>query len=329
MKRCLGGRPLDHSLTRRVQGLLGRLPPFLQAKILDHALDQRMHQSFPEIDPHWRLSPAPPDSNSTAIFNERFIPLMGSGAIRSVSGIARFTESGFETDDGRNIKIDAIIFASGYRFDYSILSREADPTSRQTPEWDSSPHFNGLPYPWLYQTLFSTGYADSLAFIGPCAGYTFATFKHADLASQAIAQVWRGSFTLPSKREMDDWCETNYRRSLGSIKSHHVPKTGSDARKLERWLNQVAGNGLDARLGWGTEGWELWWKDRELYKLLTNGVDTPFAQRLFDGRLGSRMRWEGARRAIYRANGRNYHGVKEVEVEGDSERVEGDATAAG
>ena len=72
---------------------------------------------------------------------------------------------------------------------------------------------------------------------------------------------------------------------------------------FERWLNQAVGNGVNEAFGWGWEGWKFWWKERELYKLLIDGINTPFVYRLFEGREGSRRRWEGAKDAIYRANG--------------------------
>ena len=306
VKRCSGGRPMDHGLTRRLSYLMssfGRVFPRLRGIVLDFALESRMKKMFPRLDPSWRLLPAPPDANANAVFNDHLIDNLASGAITSVSGVKRFTETGIETEFDGLIEIDSIIFATGYQFDYSPLGLGADPTSSTTLEWDESVHNNGLLYPRLYQTLFSPTYPLSLAFIGPCQGYTFAAFCHADLASQAIAQVWLGNFPLPDSRSIEKWCDSNYAYALSQIKRWRIPKTGTENGALEVWLNKAAGNGMEEKLGWGREGWTFWWKDREMYKLIMDGVNTPFVYRLFEGRAGARKRWDGAREAIYRANG--------------------------
>lgn len=298
---------MDHALTRRLTYIMravGRLFPRLRGIALDFALEKRMKSMFPYLDPAWRLLPAPPDANSTAVFNDRIIDSLASGVVTSLSRIKSFTESGIETDLDGSIEVDYVIFATGYQFDYSILGGDADPTQMPTPEWDSSPHSNGLPYPRLYQTLFSPAYPRSLAFIGPAQGYTFAAYNHADLASQAIAQVWLDRYPLPSQGAIKAWCDTDYAYSLRQIKRWRVFKTGTETGQLESWLNRAAGNGLEEKLGWGWEGWKFWFRERELYGLVMDRVSTPFVYRLFQGREGGRKMWEGAREAILKVNGR-------------------------
>ena len=307
VKRYLGGKPVDHGLTRRLSYIMrtiGRVFPRLRGMVLDFALESRMKNMFPRLDPSWRLLPAPPDINANAVFNDDIIDNLASGAVTSVSGVKGFTETGIETEFDGLVEVDTVIFATGYQFDYSPLGFAADPTSWTTPEWDEAVHNNGLLYPRLYQTIFSPSYPLSLAFIGPCQGYTFAAFCHADLASQAIAQVWLGNFPCPDARAIEEWCDSNYAYSLSQIKRWRVPKTGTENGALEVWLNKAAGNGVEEKLGWGWAGWDFWWKDREMFKLIMDGVNTPFVYRLFEGRNGARKRWEGAREAIYLANGR-------------------------
>ena len=298
---------MDHGLTRRltdIMRIIGRLFPKLKGIALEYALESRMKKMFPYIDPAWRLLPAPPDFNSTAVFNDLIIDALASGSVTSISGIKAFTETGIETDKDGQIELDVVIFATGYHFDYSILDPEADPTKSSTPEWDSSPHNNGLPYPRLFQTLFSPKYPESLTFIGPCQGYTFAALCHADLASQAIAQVWLGRFPLPSQTSIQNWCEKDYQYSLRQINRWRIFKTGTENGAFESWLSRAAGNELEKYLGWGWKAWRFWWKERQLYMLIMDGVNTPFVYRLFEGRKGSRKQWDGAREAIYRANGK-------------------------
>lgn len=191
-----------------------------------------------------------------------------------------------------------VILATGYRFSYDILDPNVDPT-RSSPEWDSSPNVNNLPYPRLYQTLFHPDHP-SLAFIGPCMGYTFASFKHADLASQAVAQVWAGHFPLPSKQEISRWCDANYQDNLSLLESHRLNKPTVDGPRLEQWLNKAAGNGIVEKLGWGLRGWWFYFGNFNLYRSLVGGIDTPFLGRLFPNRQGKS--WKGAKDAIARAN---------------------------
>ena len=299
---------MDHGLTRRltyIMRAIGRMFPRARGKALDWALEKRMKDIFPRLDPDWRLLPAPPDANANAVYNEHIIDAFASGAVESIRGLKQFTGRGVITDDEEMLEVDAVIFATGYHFNYSNLGLTADPTQTPTPEWDASNHQNGLPYPRLYQTLFSPDYPLSLAFIGPCQGYTFAAFCHADLASQAITQVWLGNFTLPDPKGIARWCDANYEYCLNQIREWRVAKTGADNGALETWLNQAAGNGLDDHLGWGLQAWRFWWEDRELYRMVMNGVNTPFVYRLFEGRPGSRKPWSGARDAIFKANDRD------------------------
>lgn len=237
--------------------------------------------------------------------NEDIINCLHTGDIINLSGIERFEPNRIvTTDQGKIDDIDVVIFAIGFSFDYSMLSDEANPTKFPAPEWEKSKHRSDLPFPRLYQTLFSTQFPDSLAFIGPCRGFSPVVFSNSDLASQAIAQVWKGTYPLPKAIEMERWCDENYDRALKQIKTWRIPLTGADPVEFERWLNKVVGNGVNEALGWGLEGWKFWWRERKLYGLIVDGVNTPFVYWLFAGREGSRRRFDGAREAIYKVNGR-------------------------
>ncbi len=262
-----------------------------------------MRKQFPQLKDEWKLLPAPPIANAPGCMNDYMIEKLLSGEVTNLNRITRFTKKGIVTEEQGEIECDAVICATGMSFDYSTLNIEADPTSYPTPEWDSHENSQGLKYPRLYRTLIHPSFPDTLAFIGPCRGVTFAAFTNSDLSSQAIAQLWTGRYPLPSSREMERWCDENYRFSLNQIKPHRVPKVGSRPDEFEKWLNEVAGNGVNEMLGWGKEGWIFWWKERKLYRLLMDGIPTPFLYRLFEGREGGRKKWDGAREAIYKANG--------------------------
>ncbi|KAK4686591.1 dimethylaniline monooxygenase (N-oxide forming) / hypotaurine monooxygenase, partial [Tremellales sp. Uapishka_1] len=308
MPRNIDGKPVDHGISRRLFGIvraLERYLPSLGAIGMAHLVESRMKKMFPEIKPEWRLLPAPPFANAAGVINDHIMGFLADGSVTSLGGIKRFHADGIETAEEGRIPCDVVILCTGSYFDYSILSSEADPTSRPTPEWDNAPHNNGVKFPRLYQTIFPPQFADSLAFLGPCKGHSFSSPNNADLASQAIAQVWKSNYALPSKAEMEKWCDRNYKASLHLIQPWRTPKTGhTTPGALETWLSDAAGNGMNEMLGWGWPGWKFWWKERDLYSLIMTGLYTPFAYRLFDGRPGGRKRWPEAREWIYKINGK-------------------------
>lgn len=321
MQREHNGRPVDHTITRRkllLSQTFATYFPGIASKVGAFALEKRMKKAFPDIDPSWNLLPAPALLNGGVLISDELIPLLKKGSIVSVPGIKRFAPNGpssIEFSDGTVLEsIDAVVFATGYYFDYGFLSPEADPTTFPAREFNNAPHANGLVYPRLYQGLLSTKYPSSLAFMGPFRGHSFTAFSNADLSSQAISQLWLGNYPMPSSAEMEAWCDANYASSLWQIKNWHIQKIGTSPLFLERWCNQVAGNGVDFMLSWTSwEAWKFWWEERELYKLLMDGINTPYLFRLFESPRGNkgRKRWPGAREAIYKANGKVYSGKTE------------------
>jgi dimethylaniline monooxygenase (N-oxide forming) len=59
---------------------------------------------------------------------------------------------------------------------------------------------------------------------------------------------------------------------------------------------------VNEKLGYGLEGWKFWWSDRDFCNMLMTGVDSIHTARLFEGRTGSRRKWDGAKQAILEAN---------------------------
>ena len=237
--------------------------------------------------------------------------LMIDGKIKNLHGIKRFNKNSVITADkpGGTGEIetacDVVIFAVSYSTDFSICSPEADPTRHSKyPEWDAlGDKNNQTSYPRLHQTFFHLDYPESLTFVGACRGFSFAAFSNVDLASQAIAQVWKGAWKLPPRDEQEKWLEQMYDRNMAFAKAYSNTKVSTYAPAFERWLNDAVGNQVNEKLGWGWEGWKFWWNEHKLYKLIVDGINTPFVYRLWDARAGSRKKWDGALAEIYKCNG--------------------------
>ncbi|EPS36293.1 hypothetical protein H072_10174 [Dactylellina haptotyla CBS 200.50] len=308
--RVQDGPPLDYKFTRRVSLVANAVSswfPRVFGKFMEYFLESTMKSQFPQVEKHeeWRLLPAPPMPNVVPMMNDNIIRILETGKIKSVNGLKGFKPDGsVELNDGQVLEnIDTVIYCTGYEFDYSIFGEGANPTSFATPEWDQKEHAKSMPYPRLYQGIFSTKYPESLAFIGPYRGYSFSHMANCDLASAALAQVWKGNYPLPTKVEMERWCNAHYQNTLIQVSRWRIFGFTCNPGQLEKWLNNVSGNGINEKLGWGWEGWSFWWNERQLYHMIMDGVDTVFLQRLFDGRgEKARKKWPGARDAILRAN---------------------------
>ena len=293
---------------------LNRVLPVITGKLAEKVVEREMRSAAGgKLRPEWNLLPAPSIRNVAPIVNDSVLRCFANGSVEPVTGLRRLfpskegqTTSTVELIDGKILEdIDAIIYSTGYHSTYDILGPTADPTAFATPEWDNAPYSNGIAYPRLYQGLFSTTYPQTLVFVGPYRGHSIAAFNNLDLSAQAITRIWAGHFPLPPKREMEAWCDTNYRESLADVQRWRIPKVGTNPWKLEYWLNEAAGNRVNECLGWGLTGWRFWWKDRELCNLILGGLDTPFIYRLFEPAPGGRKAWSGAREAILKANHRS------------------------
>ena len=246
------------------------------------------------LDPKWRLRPAPSINFSRPIVSDTLIPMLEAGSINSVPGIRRVLNGKeIELDNGEIIEVEAIIFCTGY-------TRSSHLTTVVQFEGD-------LPLARLYQNVFHPNYPDSLAYM---------TFWHlstgvceiADLMAMGIAQVFSGRYQLPPLAIMNKQIDTAHAYVRGLASRSAGPIAASAAEKLmnegpwRAFLNEAAGTQINEMLGYGLQGWYFWLTNRKLSAMLMTGVDSPHIYRLFQGRARSRMRWEGAQRAIEQAN---------------------------
>ena len=316
--------PMDHSISLRKVWLGDLLKPYISGFSLEATmLDKEMQKQWPELDPVWRILPAPPMSQTPGASNDDFIPSLANGSVISINDIKSFTSNGIMVNDVTTptskdqpdvdhengsvvqVECDAVIFCTGTMFDFSNLSAEIDPTCYPTPEWDANPYRAQLPFSRLYKGFLHPSYPDCIAFLAVWGGFHFSAFVNADMHTQAIAQLWSGGYPMPSQSEIDSWCDESYRKSLDKIKTNRINRLSPQGIQgnFATWLCEVTGNGVHDYLGWSLKAWKFWWNERQLYRLIMDGVLAPYVYRLFDGRENGRKKWDGARDAIMRENG--------------------------
>jgi dimethylaniline monooxygenase (N-oxide forming) len=279
-----------------IQSLIFRFFPLFGEKLFDNLIKKMQNKSF-SIRPEWRFEPA----GKVPVVSDTLVPCLQNGSIESVHGIMRILSSTeVELEDGQILNVDAIIYCTGYRSDFSLLSPAYDPTSLPST-WLDAPGSNGKSLFRLYHNVFSLEKPESLAFLGNV-HVTLGGFHIFDMASMAITQVWAGRSCLPSKADMknaadrhDDWLAEMAQRV------YNVSPGQCDAGTWVKAMDDVAGTGVNEYLGYGWRGWLFWLKERRFCNLLMGGIWSPHIHRVFSGK---RAAWEGARQAIEKVNER-------------------------
>ncbi|KIW92664.1 uncharacterized protein Z519_06511 [Cladophialophora bantiana CBS 173.52] len=131
-----------------------------------------------------------------------------------------------------------------------------------------------------------------------------AAFQIYDLATRAIAQLWKpddSSPSLPSRGEMIAWVKNrlawaNTILARGSFNTRMVY-----APDWSDWLDETSGFRVNEHLGYGRTGWAFWLNNREFCNSLMDGIYSSHVYRLFDSH-GKRKAWAGAKEAIISAN---------------------------
>lgn len=297
MKRIVGGMPLDLIANRRkayIRDTMMAWMPITGQKIFDKVAGKMAAASF-DLDTAWGFSPAPSISTHRPIISEDFVPQLRAGTIKSVSGIVRVIDADHvELDDGSQIQLEAIICATGYTPDYSLIPdvQLYDQISR-TSESD-----HPIPPTRLYQNIFPPANADSIAFLNNWA-LGDGIFSVSDLVSIALAQIWKGNFQLPSPEQMNREIDVHH-AWLQKVAAPRVARSFTVKQgQWMTWLNEAAGTGVNQYLGYGWQGWWYWVNNRADCDLLMSGLDSPHVWRLFEGK---RKRWEGAMDSIRKAN---------------------------
>ncbi|EJD51714.1 FAD/NAD(P)-binding domain-containing protein [Auricularia subglabra TFB-10046 SS5] len=300
--RIVKGRPMDHTLTARIvafQGLMERYVPWLGERVVNAMLRKMQNNAF-RIRPEWKLSPAPSIRHAVPIVSDTLISAFESGDVQSVAGVAQVTgPNEVELDDGSRPEVDCIIWCTGYRTDFSVLDHAVDPTRHTTPRWTAARGSRGKPLPRLYQNVFSLDYPESLAFMG-CVAFPTGAFPLYDIASMAVAQVWKGRSPLPPRGEMERAVDRQHGWLCDVAESGSAIPGWVRQYEWMAWAHRAAGTGVDEYLGWGWKGWKFWLTNRSFCSLLLGGIYTPYLFRVFE--TGKRKAWEGARAEIEKVN---------------------------
>jgi dimethylaniline monooxygenase (N-oxide forming) len=293
MPRTIKGKPSDHAITHR-QRVLNHFfdsmyPSFSEntMNLLCSAISYFMYSSLPS---KWGFDDPPSMFQHPPVVSENLVSDMHNGSVEPVPGIKRIVGGrSIELTDGSVIDVDAIVFATGYRPNFSLIEVDGD-------EYD---------FRQLYRSIFPLKYSKSLAFAG--FGITlFPALAMYDLSAMYISQVFAGLTSLPSRDIMQSVVMKQEKWRLDRL----AQRGGSSGVTegifpLGPWLADLAttlGLGLDENLGYGVEGWKFWWQDRKFCDVLMGGLDSPHIYRVFDGE-GKRKIWEGARAEICKVNG--------------------------
>ncbi|KAF2128140.1 dimethylaniline monooxygenase 2 [Dothidotthia symphoricarpi CBS 119687] len=298
LPHLVNGRPIDHTHTLRlfsIQNFIIGYFPKLGSIIFAKLLKDFQEKCF-TIRPEWGFEPA----QASPVVSDNLVPCLEKGTIDSVKGIRRIlSETQVELEDGRKVDVDAIIWCTGYKSDFSMLEPRFDPTTHSTPTWSTASGSNGKSLARLYHNIFSLEKPDSLAFLGnvqiPLGG-----FQVFDMASMAIAQVWKGATSLPSLSVMNQavgehhaWLADCAQRSTNVSPGMVNPGSWIHA------MDEMAGTGVNEYLGYGWKGWSFWFQERKFCGLLMDGIWSPHIHRVFQGK---RKLWNGASDAIKEVN---------------------------
>lgn len=274
-----------------------KLFPSFSARMFDKFLKSLQNKSF-KLRPEWGFEPP----QWTPIVSNDLVHFLERGQIESAKGIKCVLDgSRVELDDGKIVEVDVLIWCTGYKADFSMLEPRFDPTRKPSSAWSSASGSNGKPLLNLFHNLFSLEKPDSLAFIGNV-HTTLPGFLLFDMASMAIAQVWKGASILPPLPVMEK-----------AVAAHHGWLADQAGRRSNvspalveggSWLHaldELAGSGINEHLRYDWKGWWFWLRNMKLCNMLMGGIWTPHIHRFFDGKRG---RWEGAAAAIADVNGR-------------------------
>lgn len=298
----------------------------------------------------WKLLPCPGLAFGNPTVQEDFFPALHAGDIEIVQGIQSF--QGGNTvllEDGSTIEVDAVIFATGYTFDFSIIpdvEMDTAPPGLSLQVHETNKPTASPPLPRLYQMIFPPKHASSIAFLSWMKPQEN-VWNVAELASMAVAQIWsedanansnvsaeslksfkddhQSPAMLPSVRDMNNEIDSY----LQWWRAKHAKEPAMHPGLIQsypfyRFCHEKAGTGMYDLLDCmgSLRSWWLWFRDPELHTWLSQGPMNSYAWRLVEtnpkGISGKgRKVWDGARQALSDAVGQ----CLEVIAEANADKV--------
>ncbi|KAG8360381.1 hypothetical protein FVEN_g2255 [Fusarium venenatum] len=295
---------------------------------------QRLKMAGKRVWGEWRLVPCPSMAHRNPAVQEGIFPAFHNKDIIPTQGFMEFAgEDTVLLADGTIVEVDAVIFATGYRHDFSIMPelqmngaagmklQTAEMTEKE-PNVEDEAQQPDLPR--LYQMIFPPKRAFSIAFLSWLAPQEN-VWCVCELASMAVAQVWTAESTLkqkdnlpasyrpysilPPEKEMEvevDSYQTWWRKEWRT--DHSIMEGYVRGHSFYHFLHEMAGTGLYSHINHPISftGWWLWWKDRNLWRWLAKGPMNSYSWRLFDTNPDDipgcgRRAWRGARTAVQEA----------------------------
>lgn len=270
--------------------------------MMDKAFAYMSDKAYPNLPESWGMRPAPSTAISVPLFADRLWPHLESGFAEPVAAVEEVLgPKSVRLTSGRVLKdIDAIIYCTGYDAvlpDELVPKPAAGNDAAIEASYDPYPDGPGGP-PRLYRGIFplssDEAVRNTLAFIGQGA-VLFPGFVQFELQAMAVAQVWRGRHALPPLAEMRAWHTQYSRNEAATRRRYKAPKTNPTiypgiipiSDQLP-WLDAVAGTAIFPTFGgyfrglFNPRAWGLWWRDRALYRLCTEGLPSPTLFRLFE-----------------------------------------------
>ncbi|XP_062306077.1 uncharacterized protein LOC134010810 [Osmerus eperlanus] len=223
------------------------------------------------------------------VINDELPHKILAGSVVIKPNVKEFVGSSVIFEDGSVVeKVDMVVFATGYNYDFSFLPREV----LQMSGHRVALYKHVFPPALEHNTLAVVGFIHALGAIMP----------QAEMQSRWVARIFKGLKKLPSSQAMlksveSDTKDMNKNFVLSKLTPLHVD--------FVSYMDEIAGEaGVRPSLLW------LFFTDYPLFKQILWGPVSAYQYRLTGP-----GRWDGARKAIFTQRDRMYQPLKTRQVD--------------
>ncbi|KAL5009056.1 hypothetical protein ScPMuIL_014637 [Solemya velum] len=277
-----GGVPWDHVLLRRA---FFALPKFLRIFILFRVLNSRCNNK------KYGLSPNHPCQGNEVTISDDLVNRILVGSLSVKSNVREFKGDGVIFDDGCEVNVDVVVFATGYRIEFPFL----DDSILTVDDRVAHLYKQMLPFHHEQTTLGVVGLVAAFSPVPPLC----------ELQSRWIVRVFKGHIKLPSRGEMEAIFEEQ--------KANIEEQVGKESRYTLQvdyfeYVNDIAGE-----IGCRPDLKEIFLRDRPFWKQLVFGPLVPQQWRLVGP-----GKWDGAEESIRSVDESTWRPMK-TRVAGENE----------